>query len=104
MNIKKLLGKRIKEIRRNKGLTQDELAEKIGIESGSISNIENGKYYPTADNLEKIIKALNISPQNLFVIEHNQDNDVLLNEINLILEENPDKIKEFYKILKALTL
>ncbi len=104
MNIKKLLGKRIKEIRKNKGLTQDELAEKIGIESTSISNIENGKYYPTADNLEKIMNALNITPQNLFVIEHNQDDDVLLNEINIILKENPNKIKEFYKILKALTL
>lgn len=80
MNIKKLLGKRIKEIRKNKALTQEELAEKIGIESASISNIENGKYYPTSDNLEKIINALNVAPQDLFVIEHNQDDEALLRD------------------------
>ncbi len=102
MNIKKLLGKRIKEFRKSKGFTQEYVAEQIGIESTSISNIENGKYYPTAENLERIIKVLNVSPQDLFTIEHYQNNDVLLDEINTLLKENPDKIRDFYKILKAL--
>ena len=102
MNIKKLLGKRIKDFRKSKGFTQEYIAEQIGIESTSISNIENGKYYPTAENLERIIKVLNISPQDLFTIEHYQNNDVLLDEINTLLKENPDKIRDFYKILKAL--
>ena len=102
MNIKKLLGKRIKEFRKSKGFTQEYVAEQIGIESTSISNIENGKYYPTAENLERIIKVLNVSPQDLFTIEHYQNNDVLLDEINTLLKNNPDKIRDFYKILKAL--
>ena len=102
MNIKKLLGKRIKEFRKSKGFTQEYVAEQIGIESTSISNIENGKYYPTAENLERIIKVLNISPQDLFTIEHYQNNDFLLDEINTLLKDNPDKIRDFYKILKAL--
>ena len=33
MNIKKLLGKRIKELRKNKGITQEALSEKAGIDS-----------------------------------------------------------------------
>ncbi len=102
MNIKKLLGKRIKEFRKSKGFTQEYVAEQIGIESTSISNIENGKYYPTAENLERIIKVLNVSPQDLFTIEHYQNNDFLLDEINTLLKDNPDKIRDFYKILKAL--
>ena len=51
MDIKKLLGKKIKEIRKNKNFTQEKMAELIGIETASLSNIENGKYYPTAENL-----------------------------------------------------
>jgi transcriptional regulator with XRE-family HTH domain len=53
MDIKKLLGKRIQEIRKSKKLTQEQVAEIIEMEPASLSNIENGKYYPTAENLEK---------------------------------------------------
>ena len=60
MNIKKLLGKRIQEIRKSKKLTQEYVAELVGIEVVSLSNIENGKYYPTAENLKKIINISKI--------------------------------------------
>ena len=39
MNIKKLLGKRIKELRKNKGITQEALSEKAGIDSKHLSRI-----------------------------------------------------------------
>lgn len=103
MNIKKLLGRRIKEIRKKQNLTQEQVAELIQIEPASLSNIENGKYYPTAENLEKIIKVFNISPEYLFKIEHHQDTQDLINSINILLNKNPEKIQDFYKILKALT-
>ena len=102
MNIKKLLGKRIQEIRKRKKLTQENVAELINIETGSLSNIENGKYYPTAENLEKILNVLEISPNELFHFEHLQDSDSMIREINQILNQNPAKIKDFYKIVKAL--
>ena len=41
-NIKKLLGQRIKELRKSKKITQEELAKKIGIGTSNISYIENG--------------------------------------------------------------
>ena len=44
MNIKKLLGKRLQEIRKSKNLTQEKLAEMIDVETSSISNSEVGKY------------------------------------------------------------
>lgn len=102
MNIKILLGKRIKELRKNKKLTQEQVAEFIGIEPASISNIENGKYYPTAENLEKIIKILGTTPKELFDFEHHNENEDLLNEINTLLNKNPDKLKTAYKLIKAL--
>lgn len=65
MNIKNR-GKRIQEIRKKRKLTQEQVAEYVGLETSSISNIENGKYFPTVENLEKIIKILNIKPAEIF--------------------------------------
>ena len=103
MDIKALLGKRIKEIRCANKLTQEAVAEIIEMETASLSNIERGKYYPTAENLEKILVALKTTPHELFNFEHHQDNKTLQDEIVRILEQNPDKIKDIYKIVKALT-
>lgn len=102
MNIKKLLGKRIQEIRKSKKLTQEKVAEYIGIETNSLSNIETGRFYPTSENLEKIIKILDISISELFNCEHLQDDKTLLAEINEMLISNPKKIREAYKIIKAI--
>ena len=75
MDIKNLLGKRIQEIRRSKNITQEYLAELIGIETVSLSNIERGKYYPTSENLNKIINILEIEPEDLKVILEEMKND-----------------------------
>ena len=102
MNIKKLLGKRIREIRKLKQYTQEQVAELMNIETTSLSNIENGKYFPTAENIEKILKILNISAETLFLIEHNQSQEELENEITLLIKKHPDKLKDIYKIIKAI--
>ena len=101
MNIKVLLGKRIKEIRKKKGLTQEAVSEIIGIDTVSLSNIETGRYYPTAENLEKILKALNTTPDKLFSFEHLDDDKNIVQKINEMLNNNPDKLKDVYKILKG---
>lgn len=101
MNIKKLLGRRIQEIRKSKKLTQEKVAEFVGIETNSLSNIETGRFYPTSENLEKIINVLDVTPSELFECEHLQDRDILISEINDMLVKYPEKIKVFYKIAKA---
>ena len=53
VNVKKLLGNRIKEIRKERKITQEKLAELIDIEPNNVSKIENGKNYPSAENLAK---------------------------------------------------
>lgn len=102
MNIKKLLGKRIQEIRKKRKLTQEKVAELINIETVSLSNIENGRYYPTAENLEKILKVLNITPEELFKISHLQKKEILIDEIICLLQNNPDKLEEIYKVVKVI--
>jgi len=103
MNNKQLLGKRLRELRKRKGLSQERLAELVGFESSnSISNVENGYNYPSIQNLEKILKVLDSSLKSVFTFEQHQENSSLITEINTILEANPDKVRDFYKIACAL--
>ena len=67
MDIKKNLGKKIQKLRKSKKITQEELAETIGIEPKSISRIENGNTYPSAETLCSIAKTLNVDIYELFV-------------------------------------
>ena len=60
MNLKENLGKNIQKYRKLNGITQEKLAEIIDVEINSISSIERGKYFPTAENLVKISNALNV--------------------------------------------
>lgn len=102
MNIKKLLGKRIQEIRKSKKMTQEYLSELIGIEPASLSNIENGKYYPTAENLDKILSVLNVKPGELFEFEHHASQDELLDEMYTAMKSNKELTVLMYKFYNSV--
>lgn len=70
MDNKKLLGKRIKELRKNAGLTQEKLAEMINIETTSLSGIESGRHYPSMPTLERIASSLHVELKSLFDFNH----------------------------------
>ncbi len=52
------LAQKFKELRKKKHLTQSQLAERIGLEKGAISKIENGKFNLTLATINKIASAL----------------------------------------------
>ena len=54
-------GKTIKEYRKMKGLTQEQLGEELHVSRSKISNIENGRRYLNFDDALEICKALDIS-------------------------------------------
>jgi transcriptional regulator with XRE-family HTH domain len=58
---KVLKGNRIREYRKAKGLTVVELANKIGISQGSLSDIENEKTSPSAETLAALIRETDIN-------------------------------------------
>lgn len=103
MDKKILLGKRLRELRKRKGIKQEKLAELICVEPATISNIENGKNYPSMINLESILRVLDSSFSEVFDFEHKKNTELLVEEINEVMKNNPEKIEEFYKIIKALT-
>lgn len=62
----KLLAKRLKEIRAEKGISQEELAYRSELTLSQIARIETIKTNPTISTLFKIIRTLEISPSELF--------------------------------------
>ena len=64
-----LLAKRLKEIRAEKGISQEELAYRSELTLSQIARIETTKTNPTISTLFKIIRTLEISPSDLFNFE-----------------------------------
>ena len=67
------LGNRIKRLRKELGISQKELAERIGVSNSRISNWEQGINRPDADILSKLCSALQTSPSLLLGIKLTKD-------------------------------
>lgn len=70
----KNLAKKVKELRKRKGLSQEELTENSGLSLRTIQRIENGETEPTGETLKRISNALNVNPEELIdwtIIEDN---------------------------------
>ncbi len=101
MNNLKLFGKRIKELRKKKKLTQEQLGELVGVDYKQIGNIETGTYFTTMPTLERIAGALDVEIEELFKFNHNKEKEILLTEINNLLANAPEeKIRILYRITK----
>ena len=60
------VGNRIRELRKNLGISQEKLAEIASIDRTYLASVENGKRNISIVNLEKIIVALNVSISDFF--------------------------------------
>jgi transcriptional regulator with XRE-family HTH domain len=60
------LGKRVRELRLERGLSQEELAFKVGIHRTYVGGVERGERNPSLRNIASIAHALNITLQELF--------------------------------------
>ncbi|MGA7617041.1 MAG: helix-turn-helix transcriptional regulator [Thermoanaerobaculia bacterium] len=56
-----LVGRKIRQLRRQRKLTQVELAEKIGIHQSDLSRMEQGEYKVGLDTLLRILQTFNLS-------------------------------------------
>lgn len=94
---KKLLGKRIKELRKSKGYTQDFFAELVDIGTANISNIETGKLSPTPENLLKIANVLGVTPNDLYMVKHLKSKEDIIKEMFDDLSNNKELLDLVYK-------
>lgn len=64
-NAQQKLGKNIRDLRLQHGLTQEKLGEITGLDRTYISGIERGLRNPSLKNLQKLAKAFGVSISNL---------------------------------------
>ncbi len=64
--LKKQFGERLQELRQRAGISQEQLADAIGVTVISVSNMERGIFGPRFDNLEKIARTLKVPVKTLF--------------------------------------
>lgn len=62
----KKLGEKIKQLRKERSMTQEDLAFKVEVDRSYMGFVERGEKNPTLDKLMKIAKAFNISLSELF--------------------------------------
>lgn len=63
---RELFAKRVRELRLERGLSQDELADAAGLHRTYIGTVERGEQSIGIDNVEKIAKALKVAISELF--------------------------------------
>lgn len=82
--IKKIFGKNLKRLRKQRKLTQDQLSELVGINARHMSKIENAEHFPNSTTFEHICKALKVKPQELF---YTPEKNTLIEKIRKLTED-----------------
>lgn len=93
------IGTRIKQLRKEKGLKQKELADRVKIPHSTFANYENNKREPSQEQIEKIAMALGVSVYDLLGISTNQLLQPLKDEViflNYLLSLGYEYVDTFY--------
>ena len=63
------MNNRIQDLRKEKGLTQQGLAEKLGVSRQTIISLENGKYNPSISLAYKLAKVFGLTIEDVFIFD-----------------------------------
>lgn len=85
-NLRKLFGKRIAQLRKNKNMTQLQFSEKIEISLPALGDIETGANFPRPETIEKIKNALECEYRDLFNFNDKNKIDVAYEEIKFYVD------------------
>ena len=86
-SLRALLGENLRRSRERLRLTQEQFSERCGLSASYIGEIEQGKKYPSAESLERIIDALGIQPFQLFIEEEQWEVRERLDSVTSMYEE-----------------
>lgn len=80
------IGKKIKEARNAQGMTQEELAQRLGVTKGAVANYENETSHPKESVMYKMFEALDVDANYLFqdVVKNRFSNYVASDEVKIL--------------------
>ena len=93
-----LLGKLIRKLRKDKGLSLRQLAEKVSVSFVNIAHIENGRVTTSEEVITEIAKALGYDVDKLLAAADSVNED-----IKKIIKKLPTAVPEFLRTAKNLT-
>ena len=102
IHLQKYIGQRIRLIRKERKLSQQNLSEKAGVGIDYISNLETKGSNIKIDTLEKIITALDISPSERFesrITSQNPQLESLANQLVQLPQKTQEQLLEAFQIL-----
>ena len=102
-NEKYLMGLKIRNIRKQKGYTQEKFCEIIDIDISGLSKIENGKCFPSIETIYKIMQKLNIFPNEIFGEKTSNDSiqdELIIEKIKQLSKKDKEKVMKIIEILK----
>lgn len=85
------IGKRIQKYRKLAGLTQKELAEKLGVVTGTVQQYELGKRHPRLDQLQRIANALGVEVHELYS-DKQEDRDYISRVVQMTEQNANDAV------------
>lgn len=98
-----IIGKRIKDARKKKGLTQEQLVEKMGVSIAYLSKVETGKIHINLERLSQICGILDITEGEILNGVSNHSEKYLHSEFYELLHKcSSRKQKLAYEILQVL--
>ena len=103
MELKKLLGKRIQELRHKNNMKQSELAEAVGIATKSQSCIETGKNYPSSELVERYAKVFNVDISEMLELAHIKSPKELRQDISsMVSKATDDEITVIHRLVRSI--
>jgi transcriptional regulator with XRE-family HTH domain len=100
---KKLLGQKVRQLRKQNEYSQERFAELVGIDPNSVSRIECGVHYPSLDTLEKIATVLKVEMRDLFLFSDKESAESLRNYLLQIASElEVEKLREVVGVVRKM--
>lgn len=102
-SVKKLLGEKIRKLRKEKGLTQEQLAELVGVEPRHISRVEGGYSSPSVERLAVMADVLEVPIKELFNFMQLSDSEIRLRELETSIKGMSEEYQKIvFKIVRAM--
>lgn len=89
-------GQRIRSLRRSQKLTQEELAEKLGISASFMGHLERGSRIASIDTLVALCNTLNVSPQ--YLLEASLSDDIEAHMPASLNSEERARLSDFLRL------
>jgi transcriptional regulator with XRE-family HTH domain len=104
MDVTELFGRRVRSLRKDEGLTQEELADRAGINYKYLGAVERGEENPSLKIISSIAAGLGVEVRDLFELEHEETSPAKLRKKldSLLKDADQATLQQAVKLIRAL--